>query len=239
MVGKRLKKDVRSPVEHGSDRPLMGDQGHPGRGVVTHAQIAGQFDQQDPFEQLVLESQDRSLPLTQTFALADVDDDSLPDLIVINRQRDSISVLLNQGGGAFGGENDFALGFLPSAVAVADLSSPADSEDAGDADGNPDIIVADESGRVTLLLGDGNGDFQPSDQDLRPGIVLRGGAVADFDDNDRLTWRCLIRPIPSISSATARGRFRHARRRRSTPAKIRLISMLVILMMIIISMSSR
>ena len=180
----------------------MGRQGHPGRGVVmavtaalvayaatttvTHAQIPGQFDQQDPFELGVLQSQDLSVPLTQTFALADVDDDALPDLIAIDRQRDSISVLLNQGGRAFGSVNEFALGFVPSAVAVADLSSPADSEDAGDVDGNPDIIVADESGSTTLLLGDGNGDFQTSDRDLRPGIVLRGVAVADFDDNGRL-----------------------------------------------------
>jgi hypothetical protein len=129
----------------------------------------------------------------QAFTVADVNDDGKNDIIAINRDDDTVSVLLGEGGetASFGAPTSFdavdATGI--TAVVVADVSSSfADNE--GHPDGKPDIIVVDEGGLAEILLGKGDGTFTTDDApDLTdPDLLdeaddLVGVAVGLFDNN--------------------------------------------------------
>jgi hypothetical protein len=97
-------------------------------------------------------------------AVADLNGDGKPDLVVSDGQANTVSVLLNNGDGTFQAPRQFAVGaFTPGivesevpklgrAVAVADLTG----------NGIPDILVANySSGDVSVLLGRGDGTFAP------------------------------------------------------------------------------
>jgi len=85
-------------------------------------------------------------------AVADVNGDGIPDLIVANYGSNSVSVLLGNGNGTFQPQKTFATGSGPMSVAVADVNG----------DGKPDLVVAnDGSSTVSVLLGNGNGTFLP------------------------------------------------------------------------------
>src|SRR5207253_2890441 len=79
------------------------------------------------------------------------------DLAVTDLQG-SVSVLLGKGDGSFDMAGSYAAGAIPSCVAVADLNQ----------DGTADLIVANQgtypfhNSNVTVLLGNGNGTFQPA-----------------------------------------------------------------------------
>ena len=55
-------------------------------------------------------------------AVADLNGDGRPDLVVVNRDANTVSVLLGTGTGSFGASTDFPTGLSPVAVAVADLN---------------------------------------------------------------------------------------------------------------------
>ncbi len=122
----------------------------------------------------------------QAITLADVDDDGEADLIAVNEDNSSISVLLSNGDGTFEDPVDFDLDDDPSAVVVDDVASPFDSEEAGDIDGVPDIVVANLGGTFSILVGLGDGDFELRDEDLDFGFEFIGLALGDFDGNTRL-----------------------------------------------------
>lgn len=86
-------------------------------------------------------------------ALADVNEDGIPDLITA---RDGVSVLLGNGDGTFGANTDYATGEGdPNAVAIGDLN--------GDAHLDLALGIAyeltDFRGTIAVLLGNGNGTF--------------------------------------------------------------------------------
>ena len=84
--------------------------------------------------------------------VADLDGDTLPDLVSANGNSDDVSVLLGNGDGSFQAAASYAAGD-PVSVAVADL----------DGDTVPDVVTADSSGvftSVSVLLGNGDGSFQ-------------------------------------------------------------------------------
>jgi hypothetical protein len=99
-------------------------------------------------------------------AVADVNGDGVPDLIVANECISStdctfgnVGILLGNGDGTFGSAINYAAGYGSYSVAVADLNG----------DGHPDLAIANQcvsatscsNGAVTILLNNGNGTFQP------------------------------------------------------------------------------
>ena len=125
----------------------------------------------------------------QAVALADLNKDGITDMVVIDRDDDVIHVLLGVGDGTFHEPIDYEIDGTPTAVAVADVASSFASDRAGDIDGNVDIIIADEDGFAEILLGRGDGSFDPPEQDLSDALdslELIGVAVRDLDNNGRL-----------------------------------------------------
>ena len=80
-------------------------------------------------------------------ALADVDGDGSPDIVTANTQNDTVSVLPNDGTGAFPRYFNFGAGARPGAVAVADI----------DGDGSADLVTANRENRDVSVLFARNG----------------------------------------------------------------------------------
>jgi hypothetical protein len=76
-------------------------------------------------------------------AIAKLDGDPRPDIVVTNSSTHNVSVLVNAGNGTFGPATPYAVGTSPFAAAVGDLN----------ADGGGDLVVANTgSANVSVLL---------------------------------------------------------------------------------------
>ena len=82
-------------------------------------------------------------------AIADLNDDGMPDLVTANEGADTLSLLLSEDGQPRVRRRDIATGGQPRSVAVVDLNG----------DGVPDLATANGSGTVSVLPGVGNGTF--------------------------------------------------------------------------------
>jgi hypothetical protein len=113
-------------------------------------------------------------------AIGDADLDAMPDIIAVNGDDNTASILINLGGGAFGPAQTLPVGAGPLSVEAADL----------DNDGVEDLAVVDEDlvlGRVVHVFqntGQNPGDLSfgipvAFDLDADPNFVLS----ADFDEN--------------------------------------------------------
>ena len=109
-------------------------------------------------------------------ATDDFDGDDIPDLAVANRDSDDVTILLGEGDGDFAeaATSPEDAGDTPTSVAVGDF----------DADAVPDLAVTNfESDQVTILLGEGDGDFTEAatSPEIDAGDGPRGLAAGDFD----------------------------------------------------------
>jgi hypothetical protein len=115
-------------------------------------------------------------------AVADVNDDGKPDLVVVNRNSNDIGVLLGNGDGTFQPAVTYGSGSgSPLLVAVADVNG----------DGKPDLLVAhfcggtNCDGLVGVLLGNGDGTFQLAVTYSSGGEYASAVAVADVNGDGK------------------------------------------------------
>lgn len=87
--------------------------------------------------------------------VADLNHDGKPDIIVANTEDSSVSILLNQGNRDFSPApgSPFGASHFPNDITIADFNH----------DGNLDLAFANhETSYLTILLGNGKGQFNPS-----------------------------------------------------------------------------
>ena len=118
-------------------------------------------------------------------AVGDFNGDGKLDLAVANIVSNSglgdVSVLLGNGDGTFKPAVNYGAGSNPSAVAVGDFNG----------DGKLDLAVANYGGygnvaSVSVLLGNGNGTFQPATEYVGVGSFPPSLAVGDFNSDGRI-----------------------------------------------------
>ena len=127
-------------------------------------------------------------------AVADVNGDGRPDLLVTNEcaiggcgsgSNGAVSVLLGNGDGTFQAAVNYASAvYYTKSVAVADVNG----------DGRPDLLLASQYcdgsncsyGLVSVLLGNGDGTFQAPNLTFLSGPVGGQIAVADFDGDGKV-----------------------------------------------------
>ena len=111
-------------------------------------------------------------------AVGDINGDGKPDIVVANYGSSTVGVLLGNGDGSFQPAVAYdSGGTQPISVAIVDVNS----------DGKPDLLVANCSntcsneGVVGVLLGKGDGTFQPAVAYDTGGVSARSVAVADVN----------------------------------------------------------
>jgi FG-GAP-like repeat len=106
----------------------------------------------------------------------DVNLDGNLDLVCTNRESDDISVLLGRGDGNFRKPFTSNTGEMtgPYSIAVADFNL----------DGVPDVVTANyRTGTASVLLGIGNGRFEPPLNAGTTGMTSYGVTTGDFDND--------------------------------------------------------
>lgn len=123
----------------------------------------------------------------QAIALGDVDLDGIVDMVAIDEPSDQVVLFIGKGDGTFADALPIGSADLPTAVAIGDLTSPFDSDTAGDIDGNPDVVVVDDFGALQIFIGLGDGTFDPPDQsfDDLDTVEIAAVAIADFNEDGR------------------------------------------------------
>jgi hypothetical protein len=106
-------------------------------------------------------------------ATGDFRGDGHTDLVVVNQQSNTVSVLLGNGNGTFQAKTDYATGTSPAGVAVGDFNG----------DGKADLAVVNSGANsISVLAGNGDGTFQPKTDialTLRPMALTTGDFNGD------------------------------------------------------------
>ena len=106
---------------------------------------------------------------------ADFNGDHIPDIATVNGDTNTVSILINNGDGTFRPHLDFATGPGPDGLAAVDWNK----------DGKMDLVVSNggaaaASQSVSILLGNGDGTFQPH-HDIIGAPHANSIAVGDFN----------------------------------------------------------
>jgi len=117
-------------------------------------------------------------------ATGDFNRDGKLDLAVVNSGGNNVSVLLGNGDGTFQSHVDYPTGTQPSSVAIGDFNG----------DGKLDLAVANENcpsspcgvGSLSILLGNGDGTFQPAVDYATGGPAPYSVVVGDFNQDGKL-----------------------------------------------------
>jgi methionine-rich copper-binding protein CopC len=118
----------------------------------------------------------RKARLEQTFTIADLNRDGLPDVAVIDFLADSLTVMLGDASGGFGKTTTLATGRGPRSVVAADVNH----------DGALDLVVGEFlSGFVRVFAGRGDGRFEET-QALQIGQGVSSLVAHDVDSDGRI-----------------------------------------------------
>ncbi len=109
-------------------------------------------------------------------ATGDFNGDGRADLVVVNQNSNTVSVLLGNGDGTFKPKTDYAVGATSTSVAVGDFNG----------DGKLDVATANFGGKsVSVLLGNGDGTFKPR-TDIALATMPVSLTVGDFNADGKL-----------------------------------------------------
>jgi uncharacterized protein (TIGR03437 family) len=112
-------------------------------------------------------------------AVGDFNGDGKPDLAIANLGSNNVTVLLGLGTGDFAAAagSPFPVGSSPDSVAVGDFNG----------DGKLDLAITNQGdGTVTVLLGNGKGEFTPAGSPLTVGSKPYFVVTADFNGDGNL-----------------------------------------------------
>ncbi len=106
-------------------------------------------------------------PCPSDLSVADLDGNALPDIVVTNRDDNTLSILINQGGGIFADGAELPVGAMPLSVEAADL----------DGDSDLDLTVVADIAAVQIVENLGT---SPGDLTFGSPITLAVGADPNF-----------------------------------------------------------
>jgi hypothetical protein len=124
-------------------------------------------------------------------ATGDFNNDGKPDLTVSNEGVASVSVFLGNGDGTFHSAANYGIKGFPMSIVVGDFNG----------DNKQDLAVTTEfsvgsaglKGNAGVLLGNGDGSFQPA-VETSLGGAASSGAAGDFNGDQKLDLAFIIKP---------------------------------------------
>lgn len=139
--------------------------------------------------------------------VGDIDGDGDQDIIVANDESNTVTVVFNAGDGTYPTHQQFTVSEGPLEVILEDLNR----------DGNLDAVVSnwgrlgDYGDTVSVLIGDGSGNFAPQ-QVYTTGLAPRSVRAADFNDDGMidLIVSCQFGNLISLLPGNENGTFAQA-----------------------------